>query len=341
MLSQDLNSASQGGSGAASTERINDLRQEIGRVLIGQHELVDGMIIGLLCGGHVLLEGRPGLAKTLAVKTLAQCLGASFSRIQFTPDLLPADICGTTLYNQAEKCFETQPGPIAANVVLADEINRAPAKVQSALLEAMQEQQLTIAGKTMPLPQPFFVVATQNPIEHSGTYELPEAQKDRFMLQIALHYPNREQEQAILERMATTAGSAKLQTVLSKDDIMALRQQVDAVHIAPRLQDYVLDLVIATRPGESDQLRYASQDCREGLDELIDCGASPRATLALTLASKAQALLNGRKHVIPHDIQSCAPAVIAHRLITSFEADARKISPRDLVAQLLARLPAP
>ncbi|NMA47900.1 MAG: MoxR family ATPase [Lentisphaerae bacterium] len=323
------------------TQRIAALREEIGRVLVGQRELVDGMIIGLLCGGHVLLEGRPGLAKTLAVKTLAQCLGGSFARIQFTPDLLPADICGSTVFNQAEKRFEAQPGPIAANVVLADEINRAPAKVQSALLEAMQEQQVTIAGRTIPLPQPFFVVATQNPIEHSGTYELPEAQKDRFMLQIALHYPSREEELAILERMAKTASNASAQPVLSCAEIMALRQQVDAVHMAPRLRDYVLDLVIATRPGEDAELRFVKRETLADITELIDCGASPRATLALVLAGKAHALLNGRSHVVPHDIQACAPAVIAHRLLTSFEADAQKVTARDIVAQLLDLVPAP
>jgi len=323
------------------SQRIAALREEIGRVLVGQRELADGMIIGLLCGGHVLLEGRPGLAKTLAVKTLAQCLGGSFARIQFTPDLLPADICGCTLFNQAEKRFEARPGPIAANVVLADEINRAPAKVQSALLEAMQEQQVTIAGRTMPLPQPFFVVATQNPIEHSGTYELPEAQKDRFMLQIELPYPRRDDEQAILERMATTASNTAAHAVLSCADVMALRQKVDAVHIAPRLREYVLDLVIATRPGEDAELRFVNRDALAGIGELIDCGASPRASLALVLASKAHALLNGRNHVTPHDIQACAPAVIAHRLVTSFEADAQKITPRDIVAQLLGLVPAP
>ncbi|MDD4539091.1 MAG: MoxR family ATPase [Lentisphaeria bacterium] len=325
----------------ACTQRIAALREEIGRVLVGQCELVDGMIIGLLCGGHVLMEGRPGLAKTLAVKTLAQCLGGSFARIQFTPDLLPADICGSTVFNQAEKRFEAQPGPIAANIVLADEINRAPAKVQSALLEAMQEQQVTIAGKTMALPQPFFVVATQNPIEHSGTYELPEAQKDRFMLQIELPYPRRDDEQTILDRMAKTASTATPKPVLSCEDVMTLRQHVDAVHIAPRLRDYVLDLVIATRPGEDAELRFVNHDALAGISEFIDCGASPRASLALVLASKAHALLNGRNHVIPHDIQACAPAVIAHRLVTSFDADAQKITPRDIVARLLDLVPAP
>lgn len=324
-----------------SLRQLSALRQEINRVLVGQPELIDGMLIGLLSGGHVLLQGRPGLAKTLAVKTLAQALGGSFSRIQFTPDLLPADICGSTVFNQAEKRFVAQVGPLAANIVLADEINRAPAKVQSALLEAMQEQQVTIAGTTTPLPQPFLVVATQNPIEHSGTYELPEAQKDRFMLQINLGYPRRDDEQLILERMARTTAAVSAQTVLSCEDILVLRQRLDAVFLAPRLQDYILDLVIATRPGESSELKHASATQLTALDGLIDCGASPRATLALVLASKAHAMLHGRNHVIPHDIQACAPAVIAHRLITSFEADARKISPRDIVARLLDIVPAP
>ena len=320
---------------------LPELRREIARVLVGQDDLVDALLIGLLTGGHVLIEGLPGLAKTLAVKTLAATVGGSFSRIQFTPDLLPADIIGACVYLPDRQAFEVRPGPIAAHIVLADEINRAPAKVQSALLEAMQERQVTIAGKPFPLPDPFLVVATQNPIEHSGTYVLPEAQKDRFMLQAVLDYPSRDEERTILGQHAHTAAAVQLQTMVGLDAIRAARVSIDAIHLDDRIREYILDVVIATRPGHLDDLSQGQNRNLLPVAELVEAGASPRAAIALTLAAKAKAALQGRRHVLPHDVNACAVPVLAHRLVTTFEAEARKITARDIVACLLAQLSAP
>ncbi len=319
---------------------LPELRREIARVLVGQDDLVDALLIGLLTGGHVLIEGLPGLAKTLAVKTLAATVGGSFSRIQFTPDLLPADIIGACVYLPDRQAFEVRPGPIAAHIVLADEINRAPAKVQSALLEAMQERQVTIAGKPYPLPDPF-LVATQNPIEHSGTYVLPEAQKDRFMLQAVLDYPSRDEERTILGQHAHTAAAVQLQTMVGLDAIRAARVSIDAIHLDDRIREYILDVVIATRPGRLDDLSQGQNRNLLPVAELVEAGASPRAAIALTLAAKAKAALQGRRHVLPHDVNACAVPVLAHRMVTTFEAEARKITARDIVARLLAQLSAP
>ena len=331
-------------SAASSTEPLAflpELRREMARVLIGQDELVDALLIGLLTGGHVLVEGLPGLAKTLAVKALAATVGGTFSRIQFTPDLLPADIIGTYAYRPDRQAFEVRPGPIAANIVLADEINRAPAKVQSALLEAMQERQVTIAGQPIPLPDPFLVAATQNPIEHSGTFILPEAQKDRFMLQVVLDYPGREQEGAIIDQHGRTSSDITLKTVASLDDIRAARTCVDAVYLDGRLRDYILDIAIATRPGRQEQLSARQNRKFLPIADLVEAGASPRATIALTLAAKARAALQGRRHVLPQDVKACAGPVLAHRIVTTFEADAQNMTARTIVARLVAELQAP
>jgi MoxR-like ATPase len=308
------------------------LREEIATVVVGQHYLVDRLLIGLLANGHVLLEGVPGLAKTLSVKTLAQAVQATFRRVQFTPDLLPADLIGTLIYNPRDGVFTTKKGPIFAQLILADEINRAPAKVQSALLEAMAERQVTIGDETFVLPEPFLVLATQNPIEQEGTYPLPEAQVDRFMLKLKIGYPTREEERLILDRMAVTTAPREVKPVVTTDDIMAARALVDQVYVDDKIKDYIVDLVLATR----DPAKY-----KLDLAPLIEYGASPRATLCLTLASRAHAFLQGRGYVTPQDVKSIAPDVMRHRVLVTYEAEAEEIDSDEVVRRVLDGVPVP
>ncbi len=321
---------------------IQTLRAEVGKVLVGQQRLVDALIIGLITNGHVLVEGVPGLAKTLAIKTMAQAIGGSFARLQFTPDLLPADLVGTTVYNPQDHSFSVKKGPIFANIVLADEINRAPAKVQSALLEAMQERQVTLSGETHPLPSPFLVMATQNPIEQEGTYPLPEAQVDRFMFKAVVGYPSREEEKAIIQRMAHPSVELAAGRVISTEQILLARQWVDRVYVDDKIQEYVLDLVFATRRQEKGRLSDRQQEAKlDAFDELIEYGASPRATLALILAAKAHAFIEGRGYVVPQDVKEVAADVLRHRLIPTYEAEAENLTADDLIARLLDELRTP
>jgi MoxR-like ATPase len=313
-------------------ERLDPFFSAVEGVLIGQRRLLDRLLIGLLTDGHVLLEGVPGLAKTLAVRTVARALHLKFQRIQFTPDLLPADVVGTQIYNPRTGEFTVKPGPVFANMVLADEINRAPAKVQSALLEAMAERQVTIGDGTFPLPRPFFVLATQNPIEQEGTYPLPEAQVDRFMLKVLLDYPTRADELIILDRMGGLNATTDIAPVLSPEELEALRQATDAVYVDAKVKNYLVDVIRATRhPAEY------------GLDlgGLIQLGASTRATIALHRAAKGHAFLSGRGYVTPEDVKAMAPDVLRHRLVISFEAEAEDLRPDNLVKQILDRLPVP
>ncbi len=311
---------------------IPELRREVGRVLIGQTALVDRLLLALLTGGHVLLEGLPGLAKTLAVKTLAEAISASFARVQFTPDLLPADIVGTLIYHPEKHEFQAKPGPIFAQIVLADEINRAPAKVQSALLQAMQEHQVTLGDRTLPLPRPFLVLATQNPLEQEGAYPLPEAQIDRFMLKLVITYPTRAEERQILERLATTEEPARARAVVTPEAILAARKAVDRVYLDDKIKDYIVSLIWATR---------APADYGLKLEHLIAFGASPRATLALALGVKAWAVLQGRDFVTPQDVKTLAPDILRHRLGVSYEAEAEGIDSNQLIERILAKVPVP
>jgi MoxR-like ATPase len=308
------------------------LREEIGRVIVGQRYLVDRLLVGLLANGHVLLEGVPGLAKTLSVKTLAQTIDASFHRLQFTPDLLPADLIGTLVYNPRDGIFTTKKGPIFANIILADEINRAPAKVQSALLEAMQERQVTIGDETHPLPDPFLVLATQNPIEQEGTYPLPEAQVDRFMLKLSITYPTKDEERQILDRMASTRQRNGVNAVIHTDDIMRLRSLVDEIYLDDKIKSYIIDLVFATREPAAYKL---------DLQRLIQYGASPRATLYLTVAAKAHALLQGRGYVTPQDVKSIGPDILRHRIIVTYEAEAEDVDADAVVKSVFDGVPVP
>ena len=318
------------------------VKAEMGRIISGQSELIDRMLLALVTDGHILLEGVPGLAKTLAVKTLAQTLDGSFSRLQFTPDLLPADLIGTRIYNAASGEFSTKTGPVFANIVLADEINRAPAKVQSALLEAMQEKQVTIGGERFLLPQPFLVMATQNPIEQEGTYPLPEAQLDRFMFKLKVDYPVRSEERTVIERMAHPAQEVAAIAVASLQDIENARQLVDKVYIDEKVIEYILDLVIATRPGRRNEL--SSRQSGANLDEisgLLSFGASPRASIALALAARGYAFLQGRAYVLPQDVKALAPDVLRHRIILSYEAEAEGIDTDAVISRLLDQLRTP
>jgi MoxR-like ATPase len=324
---QDVNRAAQ-----ERRAELEPLYHEIAKVLVGQRLLVDRLLVGLLTGGHLLLEGVPGLAKTLAVRTLGRCLRLSFSRIQFTPDLLPADVIGTQIYNPRSGEFTVKKGPIFANLVLADEINRAPAKVQSALLEAMQEKQVTIGEASHPLEQPFLVLATQNPIEQEGTYPLPEAQVDRFMLKLKLSYPDKEDELAILNRMSAVEPRLDVEPVLGPEDVFRLRQAVDAVYVDDKIKRYVVDVVHATR-----------RPAEYGLDiaPYIQYGASPRATIFLTRAARAHALLEGRGYVTPQDIKSIGPDVLRHRVSVTYEAEAEDVTPEDLLQRIFDALKVP
>jgi len=311
---------------------VAPLRQEIGRVLVGQKNLVDRLLVGLVTNGHILLEGVPGLAKTLSLKTLAAATQLKFHRLQFTPDMLPADIVGTMIYNPRDGSFHTKHGPIFSNFILADEINRAPAKVQSALLEAMQERQVTLGDDTYALPQPFLVMATQNPLEQEGTYPLPEAQVDRFMLKVIVDYPNRSEERAILDAMATSDPELGVQPVVSGADVIAARRVVNAVYVDDKLRDYIVDIVLATR----DPKRYGID-----LNGYVRYGASPRATIALTMAARAWAFINGRGYVTPQDVKTFALDVLRHRVAVSYEAEAENISSEDIITKVLETIPVP
>ena len=301
-------------------------------VLLGQRRLLDRLLIGLLTDGHILLEGVPGLAKTLAVRTVAQAMQLKYQRVQFTPDLLPADVIGTQIYNPRTGEFSVRQGPVFANILLADEINRAPAKVQSALLEAMQERQVTIGDTTHPLPRPFFVLATQNPIEQEGTYPLPEAQVDRFMLKVLIDYPSKVDELLILDRMASVNATLDIEPTLSAADLIALRSAVDGLYTDAKVKNYIVDVVRATRTPAEYGLDLAG---------LIQNGASPRATIALIRAAKAHAFLNGRDFVAPEDVKAMALDVLRHRVIVSYEAEAEELRPDDVVKRVLDHLPVP
>ena len=311
---------------------LDVLRTEIGRMVVGQQEMVDRLLVGLLANGHVLIEGVPGLAKTLTVRALAAALQTHFQRIQFTPDLLPADLVGTQVYNPRDGAFTTRKGPIFANIILADEINRAPAKVQSALLEAMQERQVTIGGETFALPDPFLVLATQNPIEQEGTYPLPEAQVDRFMLKLKVTYPARADERRILDAMAVTAPAFEVRPAADPEAVRRARALVDRIYVDEKIKEYILDIVFATRDPEAFRL---------DLKPLIRYGASPRATIYLTLAARAHALLCGRGYVTPQDVKTLAPDVLRHRVIVSYEAEAEEITSDRLIERILSELPVP
>jgi MoxR-like ATPase len=313
-------------------DRLAPFFAEVEKVLVGQHHLIHRLIVGLLTDGHILLEGVPGLAKTLAVRTVARALQLDFRRIQFTPDLLPADVVGTQIYNPRTGEFTVKKGPVFANVILADEINRAPAKVQSALLESMQERQVTIGDRTYDLPQPFLVLATQNPIEQEGTYPLPEAQVDRFMLKVVIDYPNRDEELAILDRMGPIEPHLNVQSVLSADELTELRRAVDAIYVDEKIKSYIVDLVRATRKPTDYGLEMTG---------LIQYGASPRGIIALVRAARAQAFLDGRGYVTPQDVKTAAPDVLRHRLLVSYEAEAEELKAEDLLNRILDKLPVP
>lgn len=311
---------------------LQTLIDEVNQVIVGQDILIERLLIGLLADGHVLLEGVPGLAKTLAVKTLAQAVQAHFQRIQFTPDLLPADLIGTEIYNPKTNEFTAHQGPVFANFILADEINRAPAKVQSALLEAMQERQVTIGDATYLLEDPFLVLATQNPIEQEGTYPLPEAQVDRFMLKVIVDYPTREEERIIIERM-TGETLPEVRPVIAPADLLYARQVVRQIYVDDKIKDYVLDLVFATR--RPDDMGMAS------LAPLIDFGASPRASIYLIMAARAHAFLKGRGFVTPEDIKQITPDVLRHRIVVSYEAEAEEVTSADIVQRILDQVEVP
>jgi len=301
------------------------LMNEVGKVIVGQHYMVERILVGLLTGGHVLLEGVPGLAKTLTVRTLCDAIHAKFARIQFTPDLLPADLVGTVVYNQPKGEFTSKLGPIFANLVLADEINRAPAKVQSALLEAMQERQVTIGDKTYHLPEPFVVMATQNPIEQEGTYPLPEAQIDRFMLMVKVGYPTREEERKIMDRM-TQPEPLKVEAVVTPAELIDARSVVKQVYVDEKVKEYIVDVVFATR----EPAKHGLKD----LAPLVEYGASPRASIALNLAARAHAFLRHRGYVTPEDVKAVGPDVLRHRLVLTYEADAEEVTAEQIVKRV-------
>lgn len=314
------------------SKKLAALTSAVEQVIVGQRAMIDGLLIGLLCNGHVLLEGVPGLAKTLTVSTLAKSIHAKFQRIQFTPDLLPADLIGTLIYNPREGVFTPRKGPIFANIVLADEINRAPAKVQSALLEAMQERQVTIGDETYTLDDPFLVLATQNPIEQEGTYPLPEAQVDRFMLKLKIGYPSKSDERKVLDRMATVKGKTEIPRVVDVADILSCREVVDQIYIDDKVKDYIVDVVHSTR---------CPEEYRIDAKRLIEFGASPRATIALTLAGKARAFLEGRGYVTPQDIKTVGMDVLRHRVVASYEAEAEGMTSDDVVKKIFDGVPVP
>jgi MoxR-like ATPase len=311
---------------------VEPLVNEVSRVVVGQKVLVHRLLIGLLSNGHVLLEGVPGLAKTLTVRTLANSIRTGFQRLQFTPDLLPADLIGTLIYNPRDGEFSTKLGPIFSNLILADEINRAPAKVQSALLEAMQERQVTIGEQTFKLPDPFLVLATQNPIEQEGTYQLPEAQLDRFMLKVHVGYPTREEERSILDAMATSSPRLGVDAVVGPEEIIRARGVVNDIYVDDRVKDYIVNIVWATRDPAAAKLK---------LDGMLRYGASPRATIFLTLAAKANAFIAGRGYVTPQDVKSVGLDVLRHRIGVSYEAEAESITTESVIEQIFAGVPVP
>ena len=311
---------------------VDRLLSEVGKVIVGQQDMIERLLIGLLCNGHVLLEGVPGLAKTLAVNSLAQAIQASFKRIQFTPDLLPADLIGTMVYHRETGEFMAQKGPIFAQLVLADEVNRAPSKVQSAMLEAMQERQVTIGNETFAMPDPFLVLATQNPIEQEGTYPLPEAQVDRFMLKVRVTYPNKQEERAIVDRMSRNA-PPQIETVITTDDLIRARSVADEIYVDDKIKDYIVDLVLATRDPEA----YGLGDLRA----LIEFGGSPRASIALTRAAKAHAFLRHRGYVTPEDVKAIGMEVLRHRVLVTYEAEAEEINSEEIARQIFDHVEVP
>lgn len=311
---------------------VKQIQTEASKVIVGQSEIIEKFIIGLISGGHVLIEGVPGLAKTLTIKTLSDIIQTKFKRIQFTPDLLPADIIGTTIYNPQKNEFTTKKGPIFANLILADEINRAPAKVQSALLEAMQEHQVTIGDTTFELEEPFMVMATQNPLEQEGTYPLPEAQTDRFMMKLKISYPDKKDELAIMERM-TQIEIPQPNKIISPEDIMRIRKLIPQIYMDQKVSQYIVDIVFATRKPEDYRL--------SDLKELISWGASPRATIAMATASKAYAFISGRSFVTPDDVKAIAYDVLRHRIILTYEAEAEETTSEDIIKKILANVDVP
>lgn len=312
-------------------EKIAEVIQEVKKVVVGQDKMINRLLIGLFTNGHILLEGVPGLAKTLTVNTLAKVLHLDFNRIQFTPDLLPSDLIGTMIYNQQTASFEVKKGPIFSNVILADEVNRSPAKVQSALLEAMQEKQVTIGETTFTLDRPFLVLATQNPVDQEGTYPLPEAQVDRFMMKVHIDYPSKSEEMEVMRRMSNMQYASEVRPILSKQDIFDIRNEINAVNIAEPLEHYIIELVFATRfpqqYGLKDEAKY------------IMFGVSPRASINLNLAAKAVAFMDGRDYVLPEDIKEIAEDVLNHRILLNYEAEADNVSTRSLVRTLLEKVP--
>jgi len=311
---------------------LHQVREEIGKVIVGQSALIERLLIALLCNNHVLIEGVPGLAKTLTITTLAKTIQAAFQRIQFTPDLLPGDLIGTLIYNPKTGDFTTRKGPIFANIILADEINRAPAKVQSALLEAMQERQITIGDQSFSLDDPFMVLATQNPIEQEGTYPLPEAQIDRFMFKLLITYPSKAEEQQILKRMAGRTGNIPVDAIITPADISRIREVAGSIYMDEKIEEYILNLVAATRDPSL---------CKLNISDLIRYGASPRATIFLAHAAKANALLAGRGYVTPQDVKSIAPDILRHRVIITYEAEAEEMTSDDIVKQILDNVEVP
>ena len=316
---------------AQESQLVSRLRRAMGEVLVGQHYMVDRMLVGLLSNGHILLEGVPGLAKTTAVTTLAQAIACGFKRIQFTPDLLPADLVGTQVYNPKSGEFTVKKGPIFSNIILADEINRAPAKVQSALLEVMQERQVTIGDETYMMQEPFMVLATQNPLEHEGTYPLPEAQVDRFMLKVKITYPSREEERTIMDRVDLLS-RRKVEAVVTRQELLDTRALVNEIYVDTKVKDYIVDLVHATRQPEAFGLK---------MSHLIEYGASPRATLFLQQGARALAFLQGEGNVFPHDVKQIAMDVLRHRVKESYEAEAENITPELLIKKILETVPVP
>ena len=312
---------------------VSKIKSEMAKVIVGQEQMIERMLIGLLCNGHILLEGVPGLAKSLAVSTLAKIIQVNFRRIQFTPDLLPADLVGTMIYNQKTGTFETKRGPIFSNIILADEINRSPAKVQSALLEAMQERQVTIGETSHPLDDPFMVLATQNPIEQEGTYPLPEAQVDRFMLKVIVDYPQKDEELDIVKRMAHNAAIPAVNPVITAEDIRRARQTVDDIYIDEKIHKYIVDLVFATRDPKTVNLA--------DIADLIQYGASPRASIFLAMAGKAQAFIAGRGYVTPEDIRTIIWDVMRHRIILTFEAEAEEVTVEEIIRRIIETVAVP
>lgn len=316
----------------SSSKWINPLKEEMSKILVGQDNLVENLIIGLLTKGHLLIEGVPGLAKTLTVNALAGCIGIDFKRIQFTPDLLPADVVGTLIYTPQSGEFKPKLGPVFTNLLLADEINRAPAKVQSALLESMQERQVTIGDKTYDLPDPFLVMATQNPLDQEGTYQLPEAQLDRFIIKTIVEYPNQEEELKIINRMGVTESKIQTNKVLTKSDITNSRRVTDLIHVEDTIKDYIVSLVISTRN---------SDNTKPKIKGMIRCGASPRATINFILASKATAFIQGRSYVVPSDVKKVAHDILRHRILLTYEAEAEQITSDEIIEEILASVPVP